>query len=341
MCTYIFFPPLPLLSGGMAVLLDTAMYLREAGFEVSLVVREPTPQLSVLAPGVPVLLWEQMRLAAGDIWLTPEGWPNALAPGLAARASCLVYVQNWAFAHGKLPPGVRWEQLPVEFLAVSQPVAWFMEQTIGVNPPILRPGINRQRFYPPERDPAAPLREPLRIAFMPRKNKSMATQIRAIFDARSPRHGIPTEWVEIHGLPPDGVAAALRSSHIFLATGFPEGLGLPPLEAMACGCLVAGFAGFGGWDYLRQALPEAFPGRFTPWWPLRAAAEMSWENNAFVTADADNLAAALALEHAACLLRDGGEHLSNLRSQGQRTADAYSTGRHRETVCHFWQTLMP
>lgn len=36
-----------------------------------------------------------------------------------------------------------------------------------------------------------------------------------------------------------------QAADIFLATGYPEGFGLPPLEAMACGAAVVGFTGGG------------------------------------------------------------------------------------------------
>ena len=339
MRTLIFFPPLSWVSGGMAVLIDTALYLLESGHDVSLVTLEPFPGLDKLAPGVPVVAWRALNLRQSDVWLVPEGWSNSLAPGLKAGARCISYVQNWAFVHGQLPQGVHWEQLKVDFLAVSHPVAWFMAQTTGILPPIVRPGIERKRFYSPERDATEPPRGPVRIAWMPRKNKAMASQTRAIFEARLDRRGETPEWVEIHGKQPDEVADTLRTCHIFLATGFPEGLGLPPLEAMACGCLVAGFAGFGGWDYLRQALPEGAPGRFTPWWPQRPDSECPWNGNAFVTADADTLAAALALEQAVNVLRDGGAPLAHLRNQGQLTANAYSREHHKEAVLTFWKSL--
>ena len=88
-----------------------------------------------------------------------------------------------------------------------------------------------------------------------------------------------------------GVARLLRRSHIFLATGFPEGCPLPPLEAMASGCLPVGFSGFGGWDYMRQAGNS----NFTPWWPIR---EVPWQGNGLWSADGDVLDAALNLEKA-------------------------------------------
>ena len=46
----------------------------------------------------------------------------------------------------------------------------------------------------------------------------------------------------------------MRSSSIFLAFGQQEGFGLPPAEAMASGCYVIGFHGFGG----REIFDPAF-----------------------------------------------------------------------------------
>jgi len=43
---------------------------------------------------------------------------------------------------------------------------------------------------------------------------------------------------------------ALRESHIFFAHSYPEGLGLPSLEAMSTGTLVFGFSGGGGTDFM-------------------------------------------------------------------------------------------
>jgi hypothetical protein len=88
------------------------------------------------------------------------------------------------------------------------------------------------------------------------------------------------------------VAETLRACHIFLATGFPEGCPLPPLESMACGCLVAGFAGFGGFDSMRQI----DPGGFAPSVPLR---DVPWGGNGCYAADHDVFGAAACLDRLA------------------------------------------
>lgn len=324
------------MSGGLAVLIRLGEHLARQGREVCFVPREPL----TLDTDVPMIPWERLRLGPEHLWLTPEGWPNSLTPGLAAGARCVIYAQNWAYALGDLPGGARWDQLPVRWLAVSDPVRWFLREAIGQDAYILRPGIDAALFHPPARDRAAPADGPLRIAWMPRKNKALAGHIRKVVDVRLPRlyPGITLEWKEVHGRTQAEVADLLRSAHIFLATGFPEGCPLPPLEAMASGCIVAGFSGLGGWDYMRQALPDA-PFALRPWWPLRPAGETSWGGNGFFTADADIPGAALAVEAACLLLRQGGSPLAEVRRHAAATAAAYSLEAQHEAAARIWDVL--
>ena len=333
--TNIFIPPLAKATGGTFVLHQIAGHLHAAGREVRLVLREGGRRASERAGGVsdavPVVAWDDLSFAPGDVWLVPEGWVNALAPGLRAGARTVVYVQNWAYLFSALPEGVTWDRLDVSFLAVSDPVAWFIRESLGVDAPVLRPGIDLDRFRPPASEPPA---EPVRVAFMPRKNKALAAQIRAMAASRAARDaGTPTyRWVEIDGLDAAGVAAALRSAHLFLATGYPEGCPLPPLEAMASGCPVVGYGGLGGFDYMRQA--EDAPGAARPWFPLR---EVPWGGNGLYAADADVAAAALALERAARWVAGDDERFARMRAQALATASAYGVEAQRQAVLDVWR----
>ena len=178
----------------------------------------------------------------------------------------------------------------------------------------------------------------LRIAWMPRKNKAAALQVQQITAARGVLPS-PLTWVEIQGKSQAEVAEILRSCHLFMGTGFPEGLALPPLEAMACGCLVAGFAGLGAWDYMRQALP----GGYLPLCPLPP---LPWEGkndlpgNAFVAADNDALGLALALEAAAKIILERPAAWKTLQQRGLETAARYSTDKQREAVTAIWANLL-
>jgi glycosyltransferase involved in cell wall biosynthesis len=328
--TFVFLPPLRTVSGGLAVLADTAAMLAAAGFPVSLTLRDPAAPPLALPPGLPVVPLTAAGMTPHDIHLVPEGWPNALAPGLSAGARCVVYCQNWAYLFGGLPDDVGLGQLPVSFIAVSDPVARFIGRALGTVPPVLRPAIDAARFFAPRAKPAP---QPVRVGFMPRKNKALAALIRRMAEARAPHTGLSLDWVAIDGLPPDGVADALRSCHVFLATGFPEGCPLPPLEAMACGCVVAGFAGFGGFDYMRQVDADSF----APSVPLRDA---PWGGNGFYAADNDVFGAVACLERAAGLWMSGGAALETVLEHGRRTAAAYGVDQRLEAVKQLWGNFL-
>ena len=306
------------------------IFLRQAGFSVRFVLREASK--SAQESGVDILPWQKLRLQPEDIWLTPEGWPNALLPGLSAGARTLVYVQNWAYLLSCQPQNTDLAALPLEFLAVSEPVARFVDMSLGKQAPVLRPGIDTALFYPlPERKGKT-----VRVAFMPRKNKAFARQIRELAEARLRRRRppLPLEWISIEDRSQAEVAQILQSAHIFLCTGFPEGCPLPPLEALACACVPVGFTGFGGWDYMRQATD--FPGAVSPLWPQR---ETPWAGNGFYAADGDVPGAVFALEAALDIFARGGEALAALHRAGQMTAAAYSLAAQERGVIALWREL--
>ena len=327
MKTYIFLPPVKKPTGGITVLRQIADILHQAGRDACLVPRETggwRPQ--GLADAAPIIEWADLNMTSNDLWLIPEGWVNALAPGLEAKAHCINYVQNWAYLFSALPEGVDWHNLPVEFLAVSNPVARFIKDATFKDAPVIRPGIDRSIFRPGNKKT-----DRITIAFMPRKNKALVQQIKAIYEHRC--GGNCVRWLPIEGMETHQVAEALRASHIFLATGFPEGCPLPPLEAMGCGCLPVGFSGFGGWDYMRQI--QTTP-RYTPWIELR---EVNWTGNGFWCADGDVLDAALCLEDAINMIKEDDLYLAAALDACQETADAYSTDEQKLSVLTAWDAF--
>ena len=311
MKAWIFYPPLKAMSGGCMVLLQIARQLLAMG-RLGGVLYWESPLAGAEAEGLPWVRAGKAPMQRGDVFLVPEGWPNALIFGLRAGCRTVIYCQNWSYLFHGLEDGVHWRDLPVEFLAVSDSVAWHMEQVLGKRPGIIRPAIGTELFFAPETKPDGPAR----IAFMPRKNKALADQIRRIFEERNPGAGVV--WVPIHGMDRSGVAETLRSCHVFLATGFPEGCPLPPLEAMASGCLCAGFTGFGGWDYMRQVGEDGFaPQGYT-------VREVPWGGNGWWSADGDVLGAALGLEQALNVLRAKDSEYGRILANGAQTAGSYA-----------------
>lgn len=125
--------------------------------------------------------------------------------------------------------------------ACSNEAAHFLKSAFGYASVPVIPCVVDPRLFFPER-------KTLSIACMPRKRAFFMNYVRQLFKHRHPDLA-HVEWIEIDGVPEAEAAASLRRAAVFLALGTLEGLGLPPLEAMAAGCLVCGLHGGGGRDY--------------------------------------------------------------------------------------------
>lgn len=163
MTNWIFYPPLKNMSGGCMVLLQLARHMHAQKALGGLVYWESLPPEHDTT--LPWLRAADALVRSGDRLIVPEGWPNALALGLRAGCQCTIYCQNWSYLFQGLDHSVRWNALPVDFWAVSHPVAWYLTQVLGQNPPIIRPAIDLSLFFPLDAKPEGPVR----IGFMPAK----------------------------------------------------------------------------------------------------------------------------------------------------------------------------
>lgn len=88
----------------------------------------------------------------------------------------------------------------------------------------------------------------LAVAYMPSKLPEAQPKIAAMLGSLANE----IEWIRLSGATREQIAEALAHSAMFLALGFREGFGLPPLEAMASGCLIVGFHAQGAKAYANQ-----------------------------------------------------------------------------------------
>ena len=149
------------------------------------------------------------------------------------------------------------------------------------------------------------------IAYMPRKRPAEIAFLRALFRGLYPEHA-EVPWVEIHDMTRPQVAGVLAESLIFASLSKDEGLGLPPLEAMAAGCLVCGYDGAGGVEY---ATPE----------------------NGFWVTEGHAEGYALALHQALTL--EAGAAAIRVRA-GQATAAAFGEARFQSELAGAWERLL-
>jgi hypothetical protein len=137
----------------------------------------------------------------------------------------------------------------------------------------------------------------LAVCYMPRKLADEGQRVRELVSQTYPE--VP--WVEIDGLSEDEVARRLRGNQIFFSAQYLEGFGLPALEAMACGSLVAGFAGTD-----QFAHPYVAP------------------DNGLWAPDGDVRAAATAVCTAIDVVREGEARHQQYLAAGRRTAQRFT-----------------
>ena len=84
---------------------------------------------------------------------------------------------------------------------------------------------------------------------MPRNLPEDLASIAAALKRRHPRFA-DVPWVEIHDVTQAEAARTMGESAVFLSLSHKESFGLPPLEAISCGCLATGYHGDGGREYM-------------------------------------------------------------------------------------------
>jgi hypothetical protein len=88
----------------------------------------------------------------------------------------------------------------------------------------------------------------LQIVAAPRKRAAEWNCIRDLFRAENPQwNHVP--WICLQGVTSMEVARIMRESALCLVLSRYESFGAVPLEALACGCIVAGFTGWGGREF--------------------------------------------------------------------------------------------
>jgi Glycosyl transferases group 1 len=232
-------------AGGVLCIYRHVEMLHQAGFSASVLHERRGHRAGWFRHDAPVA-WREEGAGpqAGDVLVLPEISTGRLRATAGAPYRRFVFAQSWMYILSGLRPGEDWRSFGIgRGLSVSRYVQRFLAETLGLPSDVVHPPVDTERFRPgPKR---------LQIACMPRKNRRDLQQIEAIFRARFPEHrAIP--FVPIDGVPHERVAEVLAESALFLATGYPEGCPLPPLEAMACGCLAVGFTGRGGREFMHH-----------------------------------------------------------------------------------------
>lgn len=297
-------------TGGVNTSFEHVAILARAGYDAAVLQMDSANPYAFAPTDAPTLFLDQgLRLTRSDVLVLPEGSPEFYAEMAAIQGvRRLVFCQNhFSFIH-MLGPHRHWNDLGINgVFACSNEAARFVRETVGLpEVPVVPCNVDPDIFQP--------LPKKLQIAHMPRKMPQETSSIKNILSWRRPDLA-DVPWIPIDNLPRTQAAKILGESAVFLATSWYEGLGLPPLEAMACGCLVTGFHGWGGLDYVSP-------------------------QNALWCEEGNIETAAAALAEAVDMARTNHPATTPILEAAATTAARYSPQATRQTLLTLWPRIL-
>lgn len=268
------------IAGGVRAILGYADRLAARGHEVTLVVpaggaarawwRNRAPRPPHWMPGLRarvrwVAAWDPARLPEGDA-LVATAWQSAPAVA-AAPARCgrkLYLVQHYeSLYHGDPGRVDATYRLPLRKVAISTWLAELLRERFGEAAEVLVTPVDPALFHPvPVPDDGR-----LRVLMLHHDYawKGVAEGLAAVAAVRPGRPALrlvgfgvkpprgPAGYDEFVADPPQARLAWLYSRcPIYLCPSWDEGLGMPAMEAMACGAALVTFDNGGCRDYARH-----------------------------------------------------------------------------------------
>ena len=294
-------------SGGIKVIYRHVFQLVRKRFPAFVVHNRDGFKLPWFSLDVPILYADQrLEIYPNDYVVIPEDHPNAL--NLFRNIPCQKYIfcQNHYYLFRGLN-GNSFRDLGISGLfCCSDIIAEFITVFLKLDSvDIVHNGIPLDVFKP--------LSKKRQIAYMSRKRPVEIEFVKNLFWRICPDcQDIP--WVGIENAGEKEVAQILGESEVFLSTSLFEGFGLPPLEAMACGCIVVGFHGDGGRQYVSS-------------------------KNGFWCEGTDLISCAKILSRIIRLIQQDNGKLDDVRQEAIATAHQYPLQRQERELIRFWSRI--
>lgn len=235
-------------SGGVKVIYRHVDLLNKNGFRASVLHRRKGFRCSWFRNKTRISYTTDSPLRRGDWLAVPEilaeetrsQWPRAPRV-IFAQNAYLLFARSAIGRKGRgsafLAPEVK------ALLVVSEDSRRYARRAFPQTEILrLRLGIDPSLF-------GCSGRKKRQIAFMPRRLLEDAVQVAEILRLRGALKGF--RLVPIQNKSERETARILGESLLFFSFSSQEGLPLPPLEAMARGCVVVGYPGRGGNEYFR------------------------------------------------------------------------------------------
>lgn len=242
----IFFCPSPtVINGGIKHIFKMAETLIALGYD-AYVFEQNAQRPNWFQSTAPVVGQEIFNLNADHVYVLPEDQPHILRDFKQFPGRKVIYSQNHFYGALGIGDAQSYADYGVTDILCSSRTIYdhARKRHPSLRAFVIPCAVDQALFKP------AAVKQNS-IAYMPRKRAIEATYIRDMFRFTYP-HYRDWQWQELSGLSEVQTAEALGKAKVFLSLSRLEGFGLTPLEAMASGCVVAGFTGIGGREYATE-----------------------------------------------------------------------------------------
>jgi glycosyltransferase involved in cell wall biosynthesis len=210
--------------------------------------------------------WRASRLREADV-LVATAWQSApVAAAADARCGRKFYlVQHYeSLYHGRPDAVDETYRLPLRKIVISTWLRDVMREKFGAEADVLVTPVDRRLFHPVP-GPSRGARPRVLMLHHEYAWKGVADGLEAVararragahfvlvgFGVKPPRRELPYD--EFHANPPQETLARLYSGcDVYLCPSWDEGLGMPAMEAMACGAALLTYDNGGCRDYARD-----------------------------------------------------------------------------------------
>ena len=213
-----------------------------------------------------VVAWDAAALPDGDVVLATAWQSAAVAAAAPARCGGKFYlVQHYeSLYHGQAEAVDATYRLPLRKIVISTWLRDVMRERFGSAADVIVTPVDRELFHrvdvavQPPRPRVLMLHHEYAwkgvgdgLEAVARARRAVPTLRLVGFGVKRPR--VPLPYDEFHeNLPQSRLAALYSGSDIYLCPSWDEGLGMPPMEAMACGAALVTYDNGGCRDYARD-----------------------------------------------------------------------------------------
>lgn len=259
---YFYLPDFEKPSGGVKLTYDHVKCMNENGFNAKVIhqksgfipewLKDYYPQNEDgTFENIPIMYLDDDKLPISmeDFFFIPEGFPQLMENLAKQKAPCkkVAFCQNWYYVLNALPAGVFWDSYDIyDCMSVSQSQTDYLK--------MIMPFLNVKNvvghipddFSKPEKETD----KKLQIAFIPsRDGGTKSYNVIKTFYALFPYFRF-IKFQEIRGLEKEVYAELLKDSAFYVHFDEYSSWGTAPIEAYKSGCLVAGWDGVGGREYM-------------------------------------------------------------------------------------------